>query len=148
MTVIRHRKENRNKCTLTPFEKDPRFSFLTYPDTKQPLPDWSPHLLLRVEAPPLSKDDPDLPLLLIDATWRYADHILSKLPPVFIARSLPNGWQTAYPRRQDQAGGLASIEALFAASCVRGNPMWDLLDFYYWKESFLAKNQALILDWS
>lgn len=146
ITIIRHRKENRKKCTLTPFEKDPRFSFLTYPSSQLLVHHFTPHLLLQVGAPTLSKKDPTLPLLLVDATWRYADLILAQLPSLFLPRSLPQGWETAYPRRQEQEGGLASIEALFAASCVRGNPMWDLLDFYYWKETFLVKNQGRILD--
>jgi pre-rRNA-processing protein TSR3 len=59
-------------------------------------------------------------------------------------RSLPKGFQTAYPRRQldcpDPSQGLASIEALYIAFFLLGRECDFLLDGYYWKELFLQRN--------
>ena len=62
-------------------------------------------------------------------------------------RSLP-GLQTAYPRSSkifdDPEGGLASIEALWAAYHLMGRPTDGLLDHYRWAEQFLAANSDLL----
>jgi pre-rRNA-processing protein TSR3 len=64
------------------------------------------------------------------------------------ARSLPPGFQTAYPRRQtecpDPMTGLASVEALYLAYWALGEDPDGLLDFYHWKEKFLEINSDLI----
>jgi pre-rRNA-processing protein TSR3 len=54
---------------------------------------------------------------------------------------------TAYPRRSrtftDPERGLASIEALFAALALLGEPRRELLDGYRWAAEFLAANTGL-----
>src|SRR3989338_2517187 len=75
--VLRHRRENLKKCSLTGLETRPDFLFLTYP--KDPLPSLSSYLLLKVGAPPLTALDRDKGLFLIDATWKLADKMEKSL---------------------------------------------------------------------
>ena len=146
--IIRHRKENLKKCSLRGLEGREDLLFLTYPGCS--LPDLSHYVMLSVDAPPLSAADARSGLLLLDATWRYAEkmlrHVLSEA--VVVERSLPAGWVTAYPRRQDDCPdpgrGLASVEALYAAYSTLGRDPRGLLDGYYWKEAFLAANAAML----
>ncbi len=141
--ILRHRRENLKKCSLTGLESHPELLFITYPI--QSLPPLEGYLLLAVGAPPLCRQDADRGLLLIDATWRLAA-IMSRTVPPLEARSLPDGLRTAYPRRQtecpDPLRGLASVEALFAAHLILGKSTETLLDFYRWKESFLSSNRS------
>ncbi len=124
------------------------FRFFTYPQDE--LPDLSTYVLLTLDAPPLSIEDLDKGLFLIDGTWRYAELMQKQLPEphLFQKRSLPGNFQTAYPRKQtdclDPSRGLASIEALFAAYLILGRSTQGLLDQFYWKDQFLSKNQLTI----
>jgi len=56
--------------------------------------------------------------------------------------------QTAYPRvsktYDDPAGGLATIEALYAAYHLMGRPTQGLLDDYHWAEEFLEVNREIL----
>ncbi|MFM7921442.1 MAG: hypothetical protein ACKPJJ_14570, partial [Planctomycetaceae bacterium] len=58
-------------------------------------------------------------------------------------RSLPS-LKTAYPRKseiyEDPEGGLATIEALYAALRILRRPVAGLLDSYYWRQQFLNLN--------
>jgi len=141
MIILRHRRENLRKCSLTGLEKHPGLQFYTYPN--DPLPDLSGCLLLKVGAPELSIADAERTLLLIDGTWKLAQVMEKQLPPLE-ARSLPGGYKTAYPRRQtdcpDPEAGLSSLEALFIAHKILNLPTDGLLDRYYWKELFLKIN--------
>lgn len=143
--IIRHQKENRKKCTLTPLEHDNRFTFIKYPFHTS-LPKLDSYIVLTVNAPLLTQEDRGYPLVLIDGTWRYAEKMLAQLPTGSLYRSLPKEWKTAYPRRQEVDEGLASIEALFAAFTILGLNTDQLLDKYYWAKPFLEKNRTLILD--
>jgi len=122
--------------------------FFTYP--KDLLPDLSSYILLTIHAPPLTATDNMYGIFLIDATWKYAQTMFQQLekPPLFQERSLPNGFHTAYPRRQedcsDPTRGLASVEALYIAYRILGRDATGLLDHYYWKEAFLKNNETLI----
>ena len=145
--ILRHRRENLKKCSLRGLESRADFCFYTYPiDT---LPDLSQYCLLSMDAPPLSEEDQDCGIFLIDATWRYAECMLRQLPQPhqFKQRSIPSGIRTAYPRRQedcpDPEQGLASVEALYIAYRLLGRDTEGLLDNYYWKETFLNKNLPL-----
>lgn len=141
--VWRHRKENLKKCTLRGLEKRNDFLFYTYP--KDPLPDLTDYILLTVDAPPLTIDDANRGLFVIDATWRYAERMSRQLPNdnQMVKRSLPGNYFTAYPRRQDDCidpeRGLASIEAIFVAYNIMGWPTEGLLDDYHWKNEFLSQ---------
>jgi len=142
--IYRHRKENKKKCTLSSLEDREDLLFLTYP--KDPLPDLSSYIVLKMESPPLTIKDQGRSLLLIDGTWRYSEKMLEALPnkESLTYRSLPNKYFTAYPRKQtdclDPKRGLASVEALYLAYMILGYPKENLLDHYYWKEEFLKLN--------
>lgn len=146
--ILRHRRENLKKCSLRGLEARDDCLFFTYP--KDMLPDLSSYCLLTMDAPVLSEVDKDLGIFLIDGTWRYAELMERQLPKPhqFERRSLPAGFQTAYPRRQedcpDPTRGLASVEALYLAYALLGRNTEGLLDNFYWREEFLQINRALI----
>lgn len=143
--IVRHRRENLKKCSLRGLENRSDLQFLTYP--KDEMPQFGGYLMLTMdEAPVLSSADSKSPILLLDATWRWADTMVKNLNlSRVIPRRLPEGIVTAYPRRQedcvDPEKGLASVEALFVAYKVLGWDTKGLLDHYYWKSAFLEKNQ-------
>lgn len=140
--ILRHARENLRKCSLRGLEGRADLRFYTYP--KEPLPDLTGYLLLKVGAPPLTLEDAARGLLLIDGTWRLAQKMERQLVQTIEARSLPGHYRTAYPRRQtdcpDPEAGLSSVEALFLATKILGRPAEHLLDHYYWKEQFLLLN--------
>src|SRR5439155_4485082 len=101
------------------------------------------YVRLAAEGAELSGADADGGLLLLDASWRWAEvmnHDFAEVP----ARSL-HGYRTAYPRKSkhgtDPEHGLASIEALFVAYHILGRPTNGLLDHYRWANEFLRLNQ-------
>jgi pre-rRNA-processing protein TSR3 len=145
--VLRHRRENLKKCSLRGLEGRADFRFYTYPTSV--LPDTKGYVLLALDAPPLSEKDNESGLFLIDATWRYAEKMLAFVDRTgsIEKRSIPAGFVTAYPRRQDDCPfpdqGLASIEALYIAYKILGRDADSLLSNYYWKDEFLSKNEHL-----
>ena len=149
--IFRHRKENLKKCTLRNLENRKDFCFLTYPI--DPLPPLDHYVILALNAPLLSHRDCSKGIFLIDATWRYADQIKRVTPPLsnIAHRSLPPA-RTSYPRKQtdciDPNRGLASIEALYLAYLILGKNPKGLLDGYYWKDTFLKKNDFLLKNFA
>lgn len=145
--VLRHVRENLKKCSLRGLEARGDILFLTYPGAL--LPDLQGYILLTLDAPPLVAED-NKGIILVDATWRYAERMLKTFDPVpgIHKRSLPSGFRTAYPRRQtdcsDPERGLASVEALFIAYHILGYDTTGILEGYYWKDAFLEKNQQLL----
>ena len=145
--VIRHRRENLKKCSLRGLESREDFIFLSYPYAS--LPDLRNYILLTIDAPPLTPIDAGSGLLVLDATWRLADKMHRSLPPhLFLYRSLPSHYRTAYPRRQedcpDPTRGLASVEAIYLSYYLLQRDVTGLLDSYYWKEEFLKTNNMHI----
>src|ERR1700722_16657725 len=108
--IFRHRRENLKKCSLRGLEGREDLLFFTYPSNQ--LPPVSNYILLTMDGPPLSEKDGSSGLLLLDGTWRYAERMQRQLSSPLIERSIPQGFQTAYPRRQDDCKdptkGLAS----------------------------------------
>lgn len=137
--ILRHRKENLKKCSLHGLETHGDIDFYTYP-WKVPQPDLSHYVVLTLDAPVLTKEDAHLGIFLIDGTWRYAEKMLKTLKKPFHVRSLPS-IPTAYPRRQEDERGLASIEALYLAYEILNRDRDDLLDHYVWRENFLKNLQ-------
>ena len=143
-TVIRHAKERIAKCSLRFLHARPEMTFLrarpgfTF--------DGTGFLLLEVDAPPLSRADAGAPLLLLDSTWRWLPQLRACVAGTPIARSIPTGVATAYPRTSkvfdDPAAGLASIEALYLARALLGDADPTLLDGYHWRDQFLANVAA------
>ena len=148
--IFRHVRENLKKCSLSGLESRSDVCFFTYP--KVTFTDTSQYLLLDVAGEPLSDKDRDSGLVLLDGTWRLVEKMQKNIGALrgLPRRSIPAGFTTAYPRRQDDCPdpevGLASIEALFVAHLVTGRPVDGLLDNYYWKSLFLEKNRQLCLS--
>lgn len=146
--LIRHRRENKKKCSLQPLLHREDCHFLTYPGCKIEHP--GDYLLLSFEGKELSKEDADRGLLLLDGTWKRATSMEKELfkDIEMEKRSLPKAFKTAYPRRQPDCEnpdqGLASVEALYIAYLLMGRDPSGLLDEYHWKELFLEKNKKLL----
>ena len=139
--VIRHPKEKKSKCSLQPlFERED----IIFHEARSGFKfDATGYILLQVDAPVLSEVDVDLPLLLLDSTWRLLPQLVATLTGFPTPRSLPPWLKTAYPRiskiSPDPVRGLASVEALYAARLLAGRPVEGLLDHYYWKAPFLRQ---------
>lgn len=138
--ILRHRKENLKKCSLRGLEQRTDMRFYTYPQ-QEAQPNLSQYVVLTLDAPPLTEEDQDRGLFLIDGTWRYAEKMFHSLIPPFAVRSLCTGVKTAYPRKQedcsDPSQGLASVEALYLAYTILGRNPKGLLEHYHWKEQFI-----------
>ena len=139
--VIRHPRERLSKCSLEPLRDRPDIQFLT----ARPgfLFDATGYVLLRVDAPELSRDDAALPLLLLDSTWRLLPKLEAALSGTPVPRSLPGWLKTSYPRvsklTPDPTRGLASVEALYAPRLLQGRPTEGLLRHYRWRDPFLSQ---------
>lgn len=146
--VLRHRRENLKKCSLRGLESREDFKFYTYPIHN--LPELPGYIMLSFDGPLLTREDAGLGLFILDGTWAYAEKMYSNTHEAhkIEKRSLKNHFKTAYPRRQDDCSdserGLSSIEAIFLAYTILGYDTTGLLDNYYWKDEFLAKNAHLI----
>lgn len=139
--IVRSPRENPKKCSVFPLRQRPDVIFLNYPATR--LPPLHGYVRLAAEGEELSGNDAEHGLLLLDASWRWAEvmnRAFLDVPP----RSL-HGYRTAYPRKSkrgtDPENGLASIEALFLAYHILGRPTAGLLDHYRWAEEFLRLNK-------
>lgn len=150
--IIRHRRENLKKCSLRGLEPRPDMLFCHYP-AKVPMPSLEGYIMLALDGPPLTAADAGHGLLLLDATWRhaetmrqYVDNEIAKQGVSVERRSIPSGFRTAYPRRQedcpDPDAGLASVEALYIAYRIMGRDTGGLLDNYYWRDNFLLENYS------
>lgn len=145
--IIRHRRENLKKCSLRGLENRSDLRFYTYP--RDVVPDLTGFLLLSFEGKPLTLEDRDKGIVLVDGTWKLAEAIYKNTPALHLLekRSLPLNFITAYPRRQEDCDdpdrGLASVEALFIARKLQGRCSEGLLDHYHWKDKFLTLNTSL-----
>jgi pre-rRNA-processing protein TSR3 len=142
--IVVHPKERRSKCSVQPLRGRDGFVFWKYP--RRGPESLEGYVRLGLGGPQLSAADAERGLLILDGTWRYAaamERDYAELP----VRSL-GPWETAYPRAsklfEDPAAGLATIEALVAASVQMGRPIEGLLESYQWREEFLQRNAAFI----
>ena len=138
--IVVHPREKRSKCTVEPLRGRAGFEFREFP--VMPTPDLTGYVQLAVDGPELSMADARNGLLVLDGTWRLAD----RMAPFFQhvpARRLPP-WKTSYPRvsknYDDPHGGLATIEAIYAAYHILGRDTAGLLDGYHWRDEFLRLN--------
>lgn len=138
ISVIRHPRERRSKCSLTPLEGREDITF--YKARENWRFDMTGYTVLALGAPELSAADAGRPLLLLDSTWRLLPQLEACLVGAGVRRTLP-AVTTAYPRvskiAEDPHGGLASVEALFLAKLLIGERDDALLENYYWRECFL-----------
>jgi len=143
VSIIRHPKERRSKCSLTPLEGRADFSFhrarlgWTF--------DMNGFTVLALGAPEMSAADAGRPILLLDSTWRLLPQVEACLVGQGVRRTLP-AIPTAYPRiskiAEDPMGGLASVEALYMAKLLIGERDDSLLASYYWRDGFIETLKA------
>jgi pre-rRNA-processing protein TSR3 len=137
-TVIRHPKERRSKCSLTPLEGRQDIRFVKARSEWEF--DITGYTVLALGAAELSEKDAGRPLLLLDSTWRLLPQLETCLKGEGVRRTLP-AVATAYPRvskiDQDPRGGLASVEALYLARLMLGQRDDTLLQSYYWRDGFM-----------
>ncbi|WP_394795945.1 hypothetical protein, partial [Armatimonas sp.] len=139
--VVVHPKERRSKCTILPLRgmAGLRFARSTSLAATGPVDGY---IRLDVDAEPLLPDDCDRGLLLLDGTWRWVEELAVSFGALE-TRSI-QGVHTAYPRGASRGelpdGGLATIEALYAAHRILGRRTEGLLAHYHWGAEFLAKN--------
>jgi pre-rRNA-processing protein TSR3 len=139
--VVVHPRERRRKCTVRALRERDGFAFCNFP--RMPY-DLSGYVRLGIGGLPLSEADAPAGLLVLDGTWRHVQpmermfaHVpLRSLPPV----------ATAYPRTskvsEDPDGGLATIEAIYAAYRILRRDTTGLLDHYHWAAQFVELNQS------
>lgn len=146
IVIIRHPKERLSKCSLEPLRGRKNITF--HKATKHFSFNADQHLLLAVDAPPLTAEDAGKPILLLDSTWRLLPQLENCLTGEPIRRSFPVQIPTAFPRvskiAEDPSNGLASVEALFLATHFLGQADPSLLDDYHWKDQFLATCQRYL----
>ena len=145
--IVVHPKERRSKCTVEPLRSLPGFAFWKWPQRgPEPLDDY---VRLGMGGPELTQDDASFGLLVLDATWRYVEAMERDFEDVPV-RSLPPNLRTAYPRTsklfEDPHGGLATIEAIYAAYNVLGRQTGHLLSQYRWADRFVELNSDLLAE--
>ena len=139
--IVVHPKERRSKCTILPLRGTPglRFARSTREQATGPLHGY---VRLEVDAEPLTAADADRGLLLLDGTWRWVEDLAAPFGGLE-TRSIRNV-RTAYPRGaaigELPDGGLATVEALYAAHRILGRSTVGLLDRYHWATDFLRQN--------
>jgi pre-rRNA-processing protein TSR3 len=142
--IVRDPRESAQKCSLTPLRGMERIHFESYQRGRRVAAHG--RILLHPEGELLGPADAGRDLLLIDCAWRRVPSVLETIDGDPIRRRLPP-LVTAYPRTskvfQDPGEGLASVEALYAALAILGEPRPELLAAYHWREAFLDRNPGL-----
>jgi pre-rRNA-processing protein TSR3 len=137
--IVVHPRERRAKCTVQPLRNRPGFLFYKHPRAPQQL---AGYVRLGLGGPILSPADCESGLLVLDGTWRWVEP-MERLMESVPVRSLPP-LVTAYPRSSkvsdDPDGGLATIEAIYAAYRLLARDTTSLLDHYRWGNQFVDQN--------
>ncbi|HEX4824129.1 MAG TPA: DUF367 domain-containing protein [Candidatus Polarisedimenticolaceae bacterium] len=143
--IAHDRREPRNKCSVTPLRGMAGVRFVPLHPARRL--DAGRRIWLAIDGDELTADDRGLDLLLIDSTWRRIGALSRRIDGDLLRRRLPR-LVTAFPRRSklvpDPEGGLASVEALYAATVILGSLRPELLAHYRWREQFLAANRGLL----
>ena len=147
--ILVDKSESVTKCTILPLEYRADFEIRRF-TRNRPIAPLSGDFLLHPEGRLLSSprdvNAPVSKISLIDCNWRRLGGIFEHLerPWPELVR-IPEGFVTAYPRRNKQGldpeNGLATIEALFIAAAFCG--VWDetLLKEYYFGPRFIEINR-------
>jgi len=142
--IVHDPREPTKKCSITPLRGMLGVRFVPLRGTKRV--DAGRRIWLHPAGDELRPEDRGIGQLLIDCTWRRVSSLSKRIDGELLPRRLPN-LVTAYPRRSkltpDPAHGLASVEALYAATALLGDPCPELLAGYRWAEEFLAANPEL-----
>lgn len=138
--IVVHPKERRSKCSVEPLRPRTDFQFFTHPEPVT-LP-TSDYIRLGMGGEVLSEADCHHGLFVLDGTWKLA----GKMEPAYQdipVRTLP-AITTAYPRVskvfKDPLGGLATVEAVYAALRIMRRPVDGILNDYHWAAEFLQLN--------
>ena len=153
--ILVDRSERINKCTILPLAGHPDLDIVRYHRGK-PLPALAGEMLLHPEGASLDalprRESPVHTLSAIDCTWKRLAAVLRQVAePMPQLVKIPQGFVTAYPRRnkqnRDPDAGLATIEAVFIAAAFLGH--WDesLLSQYAFAADFLALNRQVFADY-
>lgn len=138
--IVVHPKERRSKCSVEPLRPRSDFAFFTFPDEVTRPTDG--YIRLGMGGEVLSEADADKGLFVLDGTWKLAERMEPTYADIEV-RTLPE-IKTAYPRVSkvfdDPLGGLATVEAVYAALKIMKRPVDGILDAYYWKDDFLRLN--------
>lgn len=142
--IVRDPRESQKKCSLTPLRGAPAIHFVSYDPERRV--QCGRRIWLHPEGELIGPKDRGADLLLIDCAWRRVAQLRRTLDGELLPRRLPP-LLTAYPRVSkqfdDPAGGLASVEALFAALVLLGERRDELLRGYRWAAQFLALNPTI-----
>ena len=137
--IVVHPRERRAKCTVQALRKRPGFVFYKHPRVP---PELTGYIRLGFGGPVLIPADVERGLLVLDGTWRWVEP-MERLAASIPIRSLPP-LTTAYPRSskvsENPDGGLATIEAIYAAYRLLGRDTTGLLDHYRWGAQFVEQN--------
>ena len=138
--IVVHPKERRRKCSVEPLRRRDDFVFVQFPNpVTLPLDNY---IRLGIGGEILSAADAHSGLFMLDGTWKLAQRMEASYLQLPV-RTLP-AIRTAYPRTskifKDPSGGLASVEAVYAALRIMNRPVDGILDDYYWKSEFLELN--------
>ncbi len=142
--ILRDPRESAKKCSLTPLHGLAGVTFVTYRADRRVAA--GARILLHPEGELLSPADRGRGLFLVDCAWRKVDQLLATVDGDPPRRRLPP-LASAYPRKskvfEDPAQGLASVEALYAALALLGEPAPELFAEYRWADEFLRRNPSL-----
>jgi pre-rRNA-processing protein TSR3 len=142
--ILRDPRESPKKCSLTPLRGRAGIRFVGYAKGRRL--DATGRVLLHPDGEEIGPDDRGRGILLVDCAWRRVPELLASVDGDPPRRRLPP-LKTAYPRKsllfEDPERGLASIEALYAALVLLGEPHPEVLAGYLWAGQFLAANPAL-----
>ena len=142
--IVHDPREPAKKCSLTPLRGMPGVRFV--PVRAGQRVDAGRRIWLHPDGEELGPADRGVGLLLVDCTWRRLAKLSASIDGELLRRRLPK-LVTAYPRRSkltpDPEHGLASVEALYAATALLDGPRPELLAGYRWAAEFLAANLEL-----
>jgi pre-rRNA-processing protein TSR3 len=142
--IVHDPREPAKKCSLTPLRGMPGVRFVPLRPGQRA--DAGRRLWLHPDGEELSPADRGIGILLVDCTWRRLEKLSACIDGELLRRRLPR-LVTAYPRRSkltpDPEHGLASVEALYAATALLDGPRPELLEGYRWAAQFLATNPEL-----
>src|SRR5262249_55059411 len=134
--IVVHPRERRAKCTVQPLRQHPGFKFYKHPRMPTEL---TGYVRLGLGGVILSEADCESGLLVLDGTWRWVEP-MERVAGTIPVRSLPP-MVTAYPRSSkvsdNPEGGLATVEAIYAAYRLLGRDTTGLLDHYHWAAEFI-----------
>lgn len=142
--IVHDPREPAKKCSLTPLRGMQGVRFVPLSNGRRV--DAGRRLWLHPDGEALTPADRGIGILVVDCTWRRLTKLSACIDGELVRRRLPP-LVTAYPRRSkltpDPEHGLASVEALYAATALLDGPRPELLLGYRWAAQFLAANPEL-----